>query len=295
MMKEIKTLSLSELSEKFGLLPGSKHFVFKSQEFSSNQQLGPHRSEMYGIGIILEGNAEFVAGTHTYSIAAPGLLLVPAEQVRQWFLKDESLKTISIFFTEEFIVSGLSNTSFLKDFGFFKIDGINFIKLVAEDLSALKALFLLIQTKYEGSTTNRTACIQALLRIVLLETAELMEQHISRVITTHSRACQLTGDFKDILSLNLTRHRSVSFYADKLFITPKHLSQMVKDETGKTASELIDEMVTLEAKVLLQSTYGTVSEISEHLNFSTPSFFGKFFKRNTGMSPLEYKKTHTSV
>jgi AraC family transcriptional activator of pobA len=295
MIKEIKTLKASHLSDKFGLTPTSQHFVFKAQEFSSNQRLGPHRSELYGIGIVLAGEAQFNAGTRSYAVSAPGLLVVPPEQIRQWNQRSENLKTISIFFTEEFVVSGLSNTSFLKDFGFFKANGTNFIKLSTEEINSLKILFTLLQDKYDGSTANRTECIQAILRLLLFETAQLMkEQQTGHSGVKCTRGHQLTEDFKEIVSLNLKRHRSVSFYAERLFVTPKHLSQMVKQETGKTASELIDEMVTLEAKVLLQSKYATISEISEHLNFTTPSFFGKFFKRNTGISPFEYKKTHTS-
>jgi len=84
-------------------------------------------------------------------------------------------------------------------------------------------------------------------------------------------------------------HRGLEFYADKLFITPKHLSKVVKTTSGKPANEWIDEYVVLEAKALLKSTNMTVEQISNELNFPSQSFFGKYFKRVTGMSPREYK------
>ena len=83
--------------------------------------------------------------------------------------------------------------------------------------------------------------------------------------------------------------RGLEFYADKLCITPKHLSKIIKETTGKPANDWIDEHVALEAKALLKSTNMTISQISDELNFPSQSFFGKYFKRVTGMSPSEYK------
>jgi len=96
------------------------------------------------------------------------------------------------------------------------------------------------------------------------------------------------------LSLAQNHHkaqRGLDFYADKLCITPKHLSKVIKETTGKSANDLIDEHVALEAKALLKSTNMTIQQISDELNFPSQSFFGKYFKRIAGMSPREYKAT----
>ena len=94
------------------------------------------------------------------------------------------------------------------------------------------------------------------------------------------------------LRLVQTHHkeqRGLEFYADKLCLTPKHLSKVIKQITGKPANDWIDERVALEAKALLKSTNMTIQQISDELNFPSQSFFGKYFKRVTGMSPKEYK------
>jgi YesN/AraC family two-component response regulator len=83
--------------------------------------------------------------------------------------------------------------------------------------------------------------------------------------------------------------RGLDFYADKLCITPKHLSKVIKAISDKPANDWIDEHVVLEAKALLKSTNMTIEQISDELNFPSQSFFGKYFKRVTGMSPKEYK------
>ena len=84
--------------------------------------------------------------------------------------------------------------------------------------------------------------------------------------------------------------RGLEFYADKLCVTSKHLSKVVRETSGKPANDMIDEYVVLEAKALLKSTNMTIQQISDELNFPSQSFFGKYFKRVTGMSPKEYKR-----
>ncbi len=81
----------------------------------------------------------------------------------------------------------------------------------------------------------------------------------------------------------------MAFYAGKLFVTPKHLSAVLKEVSDKTAGEWIDQRVILEAKVLLRSTGLNIQEISAMLNFANQSFFGKYFRHLTGMSPRDYR------
>ena len=87
------------------------------------------------------------------------------------------------------------------------------------------------------------------------------------------------------------QERSVKFYADLLCLTPKYLSSVIYNVSQRLAGEWIDVYVILEAKTLLKSGKLTIQQISEHLNFSNQSFFGKFFKRYTGLSPKEYKNS----
>jgi AraC-like DNA-binding protein len=84
--------------------------------------------------------------------------------------------------------------------------------------------------------------------------------------------------------------REVGFYADKLCMTTKHLSAVIKKATGKSASKWISDYVILEAKSLLRANDMSVQQISDELNFANQSFFGKYFKRLTGMSPKSYRE-----
>lgn len=103
-----------------------------------------------------------------------------------------------------------------------------------------------------------------------------------------SRRSTYVKDFMLLLKKFHKQERSVSFYAQQLYITTKYLSNIVKDATGRSAAQWIDEFVILEAKNLLRFSGKTIKQVSYELNFSNQSAFGKYFKLITGMSPSEY-------
>jgi len=83
----------------------------------------------------------------------------------------------------------------------------------------------------------------------------------------------------------------VTFYAEKLFITPQYLSLILKELTGKSANKWIDDALIVEAKMLLKAPQATVQQVADILHFSDQSTFGKFFKKHMGISPMEYRKS----
>ena len=108
---------------------------------------------------------------------------------------------------------------------------------------------------------------------------------------TTTRSRMIFEHFIRLVSEYHTRHRNVGFYADKLCLTPKYLSKLIKTASGKSAPEWIDSYVILEAKNLLKYSDITIKEIVYRLNFPNQSVFYKFFKARTGMTPSEYRNS----
>ncbi len=106
-----------------------------------------------------------------------------------------------------------------------------------------------------------------------------------------SRRSNYVNDFIKLVHIYYSKERAVKFYADKLFISPKYLSLLVKEATGRSAANFIDEFVVLEAKNMLRFSGKNIQQIAYALNFSNQSSFGKYFKHLTGMSPTEYQKS----
>ena len=97
--------------------------------------------------------------------------------------------------------------------------------------------------------------------------------------------------FMELVQEHYREERLIGFYADKLCITPKYLSKLIKEHTGRSAGEWIDNHVILEARAMLQSSDMTIQQIAASLNFPNQSFFGKYFKRATGLSPKQYRSS----
>ena len=103
-------------------------------------------------------------------------------------------------------------------------------------------------------------------------------------------ADNISRAFLKMVKDNFRSERQLKYYADALCITPRYLSRVVKDCTGSSAADWIERYVVLEARALLKSTNMTIQQISDYLNFPSQTFFGKYFKRRTGLSPKEYRR-----
>ena len=103
-----------------------------------------------------------------------------------------------------------------------------------------------------------------------------------------TRQQQLFGRFLDLVGKHYAEQRSITFYADKLCLTPKYLSVAVRQASGRGAGEWIKDYVVLEAKALLKSRLYTVQQVSDRLHFANASFFAKYFRAATGLSPRQY-------
>lgn len=111
--------------------------------------------------------------------------------------------------------------------------------------------------------------------------------------TTMTSQEQLCDKFINLVSNNFKQEREIGFYANRLCISNKYLSTLLKQHTGKTALEWIERYVVLYAKSCLSSTTMTVQQISDELAFPSQSVFGKYFKRVEGISPKAYRQSLT--
>lgn len=116
--------------------------------------------------------------------------------------------------------------------------------------------------------------------------------NVSQVVEEQKKSKRKEEIFKQFIAAvqqNYTKERNVSFYADKLFVSPKYLSSVIHDVSGKYATQWINEYVILECKAMLKAEGDSVKNVCNRLNFANQSFFAKYFKQHTGMTPREYK------
>lgn len=163
-------------------------------------------------------------------------------------------------------------------------------KITQEEANGIKAFYDFIKAKLDGPDTPfRYRKVLTMLQAALFEMMDIRMVRESAEGIVHTRKEEIMARFILSVNENFRRERQVVFYAKQLCITPKHLSTVVKETSGRTAGEWIDNYVMMEARMLLRTTDLTVQEITSRLNFSNQSFFGKYFKHHAGVSPTAFR------
>lgn len=139
-------------------------------------------------------------------------------------------------------------------------------------------------------TPFRKEVVQHIVTALLYDIRYIYNQKQTTAPMQSSRQEEIFRRFIALVNEYSKAERNISFYADKLCLTPHYLSTVIREASGQTVMQWINQAVILEAKVLLKHSDLLVFQISDELNFPNPSFFSKFFKRMTGMTPAEYQK-----
>lgn len=162
------------------------------------------------------------------------------------------------------------------------------IKLMSQYLSLMAEV---IRMKGEYQEDALRSLVASMLCVVAGVWSERLEEVRNTTSQTTSRSRMIFDQFIKLVSEYHTKYRNVGFYADKLCLTPKYLSKLIKTASGRSAPEWIDAYVILEAKNLLKYSDITIKEIVYRLNFPNQSVFYKFFKARTGMTPSDYRSS----
>lgn len=159
------------------------------------------------------------------------------------------------------------------------------IKITDDKFEDLQNYFNFIHKEMNENGKYQKEIIQSIFYALILEILAEYEKIFDSDNNHDIKANDLSDRFFRLLTIHYNKHRSVQFYADKLNLTPKYLSTAIKKVTGRPILEWIHEAVLIDAKMLLRTTDLTVQQISDQLNFSSPSAFVQFFKKHTGKTP----------
>lgn len=168
------------------------------------------------------------------------------------------------------------------------------IRLTPEEMKLIIRYFELIH--YNTVENSDARYVRSISRSLIAASVYQLMQFFSMRMERNespnlSRRAGYVKEFLHLVNLHHRRERGVAFYASKLFISAKYLSLIIKESTGRSAAEWIDDYVILEAKKLLRFSGKNVQQIAYELNFSNQSSFGKYFKHLTGMSPTQFQRS----
>ena len=168
------------------------------------------------------------------------------------------------------------------------------LALTPEESRSMRGMIAQIERETRGPETHFSFdIVSGLIAATIYKVGDIMyhylAEHPEGQNNSHNRAEEYFKQFTHLLGEHFREERSVGFYARQLCITPKYLTTLIKRISGQSVSEWIDNYVILEAKTLLKYSTMSIQEIAYYLNVPNQSFFGSYFKRNTGMSPSQYK------
>ncbi len=239
-----------------------------------------------------------ISGIHDVNLGAeyrwlkPNDLVIVPENMLYASSNIHNCSGYCIHFKTEFIQPLLSGP-FTELFPFFNYETEHIINITEAETLIVKKAFKDIIEEYNRFSPEKDYILRNYIFVLLLRIREIYRPHLNTIKQNLTRAEKLANRFRQLVDKNFLKIREVHEYAEKMNISAKHLSDVVKNTFGKTPREMINDMLLLEAKVQLASTDKTVTEIALDLNFADQSHFNHFIKKFTGNSPLELRQLYS--
>lgn len=284
MKNKITTYSLAHHKSLFANADSNTdYFYIQAQDHPYISE--PYRAESYAIEFLRKGSIVMQSKLKKVIIHAPAILTLGPSVIRSFTKDSDEILIDIIFFKPQFFLHNQANVFFLSQYDFFENSEMHVFNLEKKNKIKFEQIFSLLRQSLDNNSAHQSSIFRGYLYILIYEL-----DLIKKISSDDSVQNPLFRKFKELLYKEFINQRSVQYYADTLNVTRKYLSEVIKNNSGKTASEWIDDIVVLEAKVLLQNKDLTISQISDTLNFPNQSGFGRFFKKCEGISPLEYRR-----
>jgi AraC family transcriptional regulator, transcriptional activator of pobA len=248
----------------------------------------PFKRSFYFFGLFYNsGKIEINYDDKTVKDPEAYLVCHSPDLIYSFFTEGNALEGYTIYFKPECF--SFFKPDFHKEFPFFNLLHTNLFKLDQATFKKLAPHFEEVSATYERASADLH--MQARIKLLaLLYHMKEFAADVDKAVRFASPQHILLGKYIQLVNNHYIEKRTVKEYADLLSVTANHLSQSVKAVSGKNALSYIAERLLREAKSLIQYTDFDITEIAYQLGFSDPANFGKFFKKEAGTSPLEFRK-----
>ncbi len=247
----------------------------------------PHRKTLFDFLFLTQGHSTRSKGLNEYQFAANALFFLPAYQISTHEWMSEDAQGFFCHFDWGLIEQLFPHTRLFSECAFLQPEGNPLV--MVEPAAIPPLMYLLNRLEQEYAQEGQ---VDLSILAVYLTTFFVELRHMARTPVTVPRnaAHRITQAYKNALSQHIYKKQNVTDYADLLSVTPDHLNKCVRITTGKSAQDLLLEMLLLEAKVLLAQTQLSIGDIAYKLTEKTPSDFSRLFKAKTGLTPKQYKQ-----
>ena len=261
-----------------------------------------HRCGFYCLILVTDGCEEIGIDDRTATAERGVFLAGTPGDVWRW-KHDTQLQGYVLVFEEEFLLSFFNDRLFLQKFSYLAHDRRTpFYRLDDELFGRLCSVMRQLQTEIHGDQTDlRTTSLPRIdhhiLRALLYEALVLLNRagSLADFPEKESAANRFVEPFMAMVEQQCIAQRNIHYYADRLCITPDYLNRMVKRTLGVTVKEYMNRKIVQEIRNLLDYTTLSVTENAEQLHFDSASYLVRFFMKQTGISPLQYRGEKKSM
>lgn len=248
----------------------------------------PHRHDYYTVLFVEKARGEHILDYLTYAFGEKEVHFVSPGQVHQVVAASKPTGW-AFTFSRDFLVENNIPERFITNINLFQPFGDSPpLKLDTATFERLRGIVREMQACLPMELTYRSRALGALLQLFLIYCNNSSELNPRQLDEEHAGVC-LLRDFKSLVEEHYPRWHKVQEYASQIPISSKHLSHTVKQLTGKTAKEVIQDRLLLEAKRLLLHTDLSIKEVAYRLGYEEPLHFSAFFKKQAGVPPTEYR------
>lgn len=284
MEKFIEQVSLDTLPEE-SIEIGEDLSLFKFKHFLTKLGLNePRKSQRATIVVCTSGSCRVKINLEVFEIKAPKLVTIMPGQIFEILSDVDTLEGYVVSLSKKFVdkvnLPGWHHL-YMKMYN-------NPITDIDKDKLNSLLLFYAILHRAAANDKNpfRMQIIENLISVFYYGGVSSFDNSIESNLKYNNH---IVANFLELVQHHYREQRLIQFYAGKLCITPKYLSKLVKEHTGRAAADWIEQHVIIEARAMLQSSDMSIQQIATSLNFPNQSFFGKYFKRATGVSPKQYR------
>lgn len=267
------------INNELGII--NSFFLMKSNFFNTGQ---PYRAKEGRIIRGISGEAVFSINLIQYTLSKKAMIIIPPNSLIELISYSDDFNFQAIVPGNDFLPEQYRN-HFTSSY-----TNRNAIIQMTEAEWQQAGTFFSLLWDIVHAVPFRREVAQHLITALLHNVRYIESCQQTAAPTPLSRQKDVFRRFISLVNEYSKQERTIGFYADKLCLTPHYLSTVIREASGQTVMEWINQAVILEAKVLLKHSSLLVFQISDELNFPNPSFFSKFFKRMTGMTPAEYQK-----
>jgi AraC-like DNA-binding protein len=283
---------LSDTDKGFEIIRTDDHFT------TCKSAAQAHLLEFYMICLIKKGEGIYHFGADDYYLKENTLCFVSPWLLTSWHSQTSYQQGYCCTFSEVFFNEGTEDKQWLGNLPFFELNGNLALHLSNQEASLFTALFEDMLRESAGKNKYTAGILRSMLHLLLKKAQALFPDRTNRIEKVNRTDINLThaflknsrDDFELLIKGKINAIPSLADHASRLYVSTNHMNDTVKAVTGKSAGQHIRQLTAVHATTLLKQTARSVSEIADQLGFEDPSYFARFYKKQTGVSPTSFRK-----